>query len=144
MPSNREVLDDGVPPVGSPPDPEDQNALRYGNALAGVWGTEESPSEYGTYLRGRVPTTITGIGVTGNTVQLDTLGAIVAVTVTAGGTGGKVIIPAGVPAANEVLVEYDGDGLPTLTFVSATECAVHQMQIPRPLLQHLDADATPE
>lgn len=146
MPTNREVIDAGAPALPDPPAITDES-LRYGNALGGVWGSEASPSEYGSYVVGRIPSTEGGIAVASNTVTLSTPGAVVAVSASlAASTGAKVISPA--PAqAGEVRVAYDADGIPTLTFAGAdavTECAVHQMRIPAALVAHMNATAEPE
>jgi len=144
MPTNTAILDAGTPALGNPPDPADQDALQYGNALAGVWGSEATPSGYGSYLRGRIPTLFGSLNITGNSIELAQPGAVIAVVVTTGGDpGAKILRPFGTPTTSEVLVEYNNDGTPTLTFTAATRCYVHQMLIPAEFVAHLDAEASP-
>lgn len=81
-----------------------------------------------------VPSSLTGVAVAANTATLTASGPVSAVQATTGTvTGGKTIIVTGTPAAGEVLVTYDADGIPTLTFAAGdgvTEAAVIQSQFP--------------
>lgn len=76
------------------------------------------------------PTSTTGVAVAVNTATLTGRGLVVAVqATTADSTGPKAIIVDGTPAAGQVRVDYDADGIPTLTFAAAdavTEAAVVQ------------------
>ena len=147
MPTNQEILDLGQPTPTDPP--AITNAiLRYGNALIGVFGPEVNPTDFGTYLK-RIPTILTGLAVSGGTVTLAVPGIVTAAQITAGGTGTVgpgVRVVTGTLSGSQYRVAYDATtGLATLTFVgTVTQCAVEVLAIPQGLIDHLNAEATPE
>lgn len=80
---------------------------------------------------GGVPAWSGAVTVTTHVATLSTAGPVLAVDATAGsGTGGKTLQSQASPAVGAVQVEYDGDGIPTLTFNATdavTECKVLQL-----------------
>jgi hypothetical protein len=79
-----------------------------------------------------VPTAVTDVAVAADTVTLPNGGVVQAVqATTATTTGPKTIIVSGTPATTQVRVDYDANGIPTLTFAAAdvvTVIDIHQSQ----------------
>lgn len=79
-----------------------------------------------------------GIAVTANVATLGKAGYVFAIEATAATSPGpKSQIQSGSPAAGQVDVQYDADGVPTLTFNGAdavTECAATQHAVGKDLL----------
>lgn len=79
-----------------------------------------------------------GIAVAANVAVLPKSGFVIAVEATAASSAGaKSQIQSGSPAAGNVDVAYDADGVPTLTFNgtdAVTECAASQMVLGKDLL----------
>jgi hypothetical protein len=72
----------------------------------------------------------TGLTVATHTVTLSAAGMVLWVDATTATSAGPKQCIVGTPAAGEVKVEYDSDGIPTLTFNATdavTECAVQQL-----------------
>lgn len=144
MPSNLDELNGGLPTPPDPPAVTDE-ALRYGNAFIGVFGTEGSPVSYGDFIR-RVGLVQSAITVAGDTVDVGP-GVVIAVQATvASSTGVKAIRVEGAPAAGEVRVTPQADGTQRLTFNAGdavTTAAIYLLAIPAAIVSFLDATATP-
>lgn len=144
MATNKEILDDGRPLPTSPPVLTDA-ATRYGNALSGVWGSEGSTTDYGSYLM-RIPSVKVGQAVVVN-VHTTAPGLVQHIQAVAGGTTGPVAgIVTGVPATGQVLIEPQSGGEMKLTFAAAdavTQCAYCLLAVPADLISHLEAASTP-
>ena len=82
----------------------------------------------------QTPETVTGIAVTTNAATLSDAGQVLNVQSTTGSTTGPMTpIVTGAPTTGQVLVEYDTDGVATLTFAAAdavTEAAVQKLPAP--------------
>lgn len=153
MPTNQAQLNLGQPDLGidpnnpQPPDQATQDeALRFGNALGGIWGTTATPTSYGDYVR-RIPVAVTGVAVATNTCTTATPGGVLSVQVTAGAATGPVaIMVTGTPSAGQCRVDYNANGTATITFAAAdavTACAYHQLQVPAAIIAHLDSNTDP-
>jgi hypothetical protein len=144
MPSNQDVLDDGLP---TPPTDGviSLGIQQYGNAYLAITGSADSPSNYGSFLR-RVGSTVT-VAVASHTVTVGP-GAVLAVQATVGvASGPKALIMVGPAFTGQVLVEPQADGTQVLTFNSGdavTQAAIYLLTCPEEMISALDADATPE
>lgn len=144
MPTNQETLDAGSPAIPNPPAVTDA-AIRYGNALAGVWGTEAEPTDYGSFLKG-IPEVLTGLAIVGSQVVLPVPGRVTAVQITNGTSLGPATRRiSGVLSASQYSVAYNATtGVATISFaVGQNECSVELVPIPQALIDHLNAEATP-
>lgn len=144
MANNTEILDAGRPAPVTPPAVTDE-AVRWGNAIAGIWGKETATTGYGTYLR-RIPVLKETQSVSSD--RHTTLpGLVQHIQATVGSQAGpKLPIVTGAPSRGQVLVEPQSDGTMLLKFSAddaITECAYLLTPVPAALLAHLAAVSVP-
>ena len=143
--TNLDRLDQGSPPLPVPVEVTD-DALRYGNALAGLWGTEAAPTDFGT-LHLLSATILSNVAVVANrtTVGPGTVLAVEATAATA--TGPKtLVLTMGAMAAERVVVSPQANGSVSLQFFGAdavTEISVYLLAAPSALRDHLAAEENP-